>query len=427
MAAYGAPAIALSVLALPLYIIVPTFYADQLGLSLASIGAVLLAIRLLDAFCDPFFGWMSDRFLSVLGRRRGFFLLSLPLSAFATFMLFWPPVNAGIVYLGLWAGLASIGYTWTILPYTAWGAELATDYSDRLRVTGWREGAGLVGTLIAIAAPFSIGLDSAIGFHGLAAVGLFVLIALPVAGIIAIRMVPEPENPSVRLLGPVEGIVYFARNRPFLRLIAAFLLNGFANAIPATLFLYFVSDRLGEPELRGPLLFLYFLAAIAGVPIAVTMAHRFGKHRTWCAAMALACVIFFFAGFLGNGDALAFAIICGLTGLLLGFDLALPPAIQADVIDLDTVNSGEQRSGIYFAAWSLATKVALALGVGVVFPILAWAGFNASASPVFALDTLSVLYAWLPIIPKTAAILLMWNFPLGAIQQAELRQQIEVR
>ncbi len=427
--AYALPAVPLSALALPLYIIVPTFYADNLGLSLSAVGLVLVLLRLMDALTDPVFGWLADRSSMSIGRRRGFFLISLPVTAFAAFMLFWPPMDAGLAYLAIWGSIVSIGYTWTILPYTAWGSELVSGYQGRALVTGWRESFALVGTLVAIVLPFAVGLDPTGGFHGLASMGVAVLIALPLAGLIAVAKVPEPGNPSVRTLNILNGLAMLTRNRPFLRLIAAFLLNGFANAVPATLFLYFVSDRLEAEPMRGPLLFLYFLCAIAGVPIAVQAARMVGKHRAWCYAMVLACLIFMFAAFLRSGDVLAFGLICAATGLLLGFDLALPPAIQSDVIDNDTALSGEQRSGFYFAAWSLATKLSLALAVGAVFPLLAWAGFASGAvsQPEFALSTLSLLYGALPIIPKLGAIALMWNFPIDAIRQAELRAVIEAR
>jgi Na+/melibiose symporter-like transporter len=139
-------------------------------------------------------------------------------------------------------------------------------------------------------------------------------------------------------------------------------------------------------------------------------------------------VIFALAGFLDAGDVLPFAVICAATGVLLGFDLALPPSIQADVIDHDTASSGEQRSGFYFAAWSLATKLSLALSVGIVFPVLAWSGFDGTGSqnmPQAALATLSALYAWFPILPKAAAIAVMWNFPLGEDAQRDLRLRID--
>ncbi|KAE8235750.1 hypothetical protein A4X03_0g9667, partial [Tilletia caries] len=338
----------MAAIALPFYIVLPTFYADHFAISLATIGAVLLGIRLIDAITDPLFGWLSDRVRSRYGRRRFFFVISTPLTALSAFMLFWPPEDAGVAYLALWGVALSIGATWSLLPYTAWGAELATGYQARVKLSAWREGATLIGSLIAITLPFVGGLDTAIGFHGLAWIAVFIAVVLPLAGLLA------------------------------------------------------VARRLGAPAMQGPLLFTYFLCAIAGVPLAVVAAKHFGKHRAWCFAMLLACAVFSVAGFLGEGDVLAFTVVCVVTGLLLGFDLTLPPAIQADVIDNDTVSSGEQRSGLYFAAWSFTTKLAVALSAGVVFPLLDLAGFigdqTASQSPQ-ALTALGALYAFLPILP----------------------------
>ena len=275
--------------------------------------------------------------------------------------------------------------------------------------------------------PLAIGLTVGTGPHGLQVMGILIAILLPIAGLVAVRFAPEPANRSSRELGICQGLAFMVGNRPFLRLIAAFLLNGFANAIPATLFLYFVSDRLGAPEGRGPLLLGYFTFAVLGVPLAVGAASRFGKHRAWCGAMLTTCPIFALAGFLGPGDIPAFSVICVLTGLLLGFDLALPPSIQADVIDHDTARSGAQRSGLYFAAWSLATKLSLAAAVGLVFPLFALSGFDPAvgSGSTASLDTLAILYAWLPIPPKLAAIVLMWRFPIDQLAQKELLRRID--
>ncbi|PYB70739.1 MFS transporter [Rhizobium wuzhouense] len=427
LALYALPALPLAAIALPFYIVVPTFYADNFGISLAAIGALLLAIRMIDAVTDPIFGWLSDRVRSRFGRRRFFFAISTPLTALSAFMLFWPPADAGIVYLGLWGVALSIGATWSLLPYTAWGAELATGYQARVRLSGWRESATLVGSLLAITLPFLGGLDSATGFHGLAWLAVFIAIALPLAAAISVTTVPEPTDLSTRRLSLKEGAMHLRRNGPFLRLASAFLLNSFANAVPASLFIYFVGQRLGAPELQGPLLFTYFLCAIAGVPLSVAIARRLGKHRAWCLAMLAACAIFSVAGFLGEGDVIPFAVVCVTTGLLLGFDLTLPPAIQADVIDNDTFASGEQRSGLYFAAWSFITKFSVALSAGVVFPLLGLAGFigdQAATQTPTALSTLGALYAFLPILPKLAAIAIMWNFSLDEAAHTQLRKSM---
>ncbi|KPF43100.1 MFS transporter [Rhizobium sp. AAP43] len=424
---YALPALPLAAIALPFYIVVPTFYADNFGISLAAIGGLLLAIRLLDAVTDPLFGWLSDRVRSGFGRRRFFFLISTPLTALSAFMLFWPPSDAGIVYLAIWGVALSIGSTWSLLPYTAWGAEMATGYQDRVRLSGWREGATLVGSLLAITLPFAGGIDTASGFHGLAWLAVLIAVALPVSALVAVWRVPEPVDLTKRQLSIGEGIRHLGRNKPFLRLVAAFLLNSFANAVPASLFLYFVGQRLGRPDLQGLLLFTYFLCAIAGVPLAVAMARRVGKHRAWSVAMLATCLIFSVAGFLGEGDVIPFAIVCAATGLLLGFDLTLPAAIQADVIDNDTATSGEQRTGLYFAAWSFVTKLSVALSAGIVFPLLDIAGFVSNPTAVQtpqALTALSGLYAWLPILPKLAAVAIMWRFSLDEAAHARLRQEL---
>lgn len=137
--------------------------------------------------------------------------------------------------------------------------------------------------------------------------------------------------------------------------------------------------------------------------------------------------MFAFAPLLEPGSLYAFGAITVITGVLLGFDLALPPSIQADVVDADTAVTGVQRSGLYFAAWGLATKLALALGAGVVFPLLSLAGFDPALGPnnsPSSLFTLAAVYAWLPIALKLVAVALMWTFPLDERMQRALRDSI---
>jgi glycoside/pentoside/hexuronide:cation symporter, GPH family len=426
--AYALPALPLAALTLPLYVLVPTFYSETLGLSLASIGAALLFVRIFDALNDPLIGIISDRWQPEFGRRRALFALSLPVTALAAWMLFWPPDNPGPAHLVIWGSLLSIGQTMALVPYSAWGAELEGGYDARSRIAGYRESLTLAGTLVAIALPFSIGITSRQGVHGLAAMAIFIAIALPVFGLFTVWRVPEPVNYTKSRIAFLPGLKALAVNRPFTRLIAAFFLNGLANGIPATLFLYFVSSVLQAEAMRGPLLFLYFACGIAGVPLALYLAKRIGKHRAWCWAMLITCLAFAAAPLLGPGDVPIFAVISVITGLALGFDLSLPASIQADVIDLDTLQSGEQRSGLYFAAWSLSTKLSLAAGVGFVFPLLELAGFDPKMPDTgsqTALFTLAALYAWAPVALKLAAIALMWNFPLDRAAQDETRRRIE--
>ncbi|MEL6920115.1 MAG: MFS transporter, partial [Pseudomonadota bacterium] len=151
IALYAMTGIPLAALTLPLYILVPTFYTETLGLPLAAVGAALLFVRIFDAVNDPVIGYIADRWRPSYGRRRTLMALSVPVTALAAFMIFYPPVDATALYLGLWGTILTIGFTGTVIPYFAWGAELAGDYKTRTTVAGWREGMTLAGTLFAIA------------------------------------------------------------------------------------------------------------------------------------------------------------------------------------------------------------------------------------------------------------------------------------
>ncbi len=419
LAAYAAPALPIAALALPLYLVVPTFYAEALGLPLATIGTVLLIARILDALLDPVTGFVADNWPNKSRRKFWLIAVSLPL-ALAAFALFWPPANAGILWLGIFAVAVSLGYTAIVLPYWALGAELSNDYNERNSIAAWREGFALVGTIAAIALPFSIGWNNPDQFHGLALIAMAVGLGLPAAVGLLVWIVKEPVADLKAQPSPLKAIRALADNPYFLRLLAAFLFNSLANALPATLFLLFVEQRLGAGEWRGPLLILYFVCAIAGMPLWNALAARWSKHRVWCVAMLAACAIFLPTAFLGTGDVAAFTVICVLSGICLGADLVLPASMQADVIEAGR-SSGGGEAAFYFAAWALVTKLALALAVGIAFPVLAAFGFDAirpQLSSPQSLQAISVLYALLPVVLKLVAIAIMWHFKLD-------RQELE--
>jgi Na+/melibiose symporter-like transporter len=337
-----------------------------------------------------------------------------------------PPEDAGLGHATLWLAALTLSWTVALTPYFAWGAEMSTDYAGRARVTAWREAVGLVGVVTAAILYDQFGGGDGRAGDGLEAIALLVAIALPIAVLAAVRLAPEPRDHTTTRPPFRKGLRAVFRNRPFLRLLAAYFVNGAANAPPAALFLFFAEHRLEAPAAAGGLLLIYFLAAIAGAPIWSWAARRWSKHRAWCVAMLFAATIFATVPLLGAGDVALFAVICVLTGLALGADLSLPPAMQADVVDLDTAASGEQRTGVYFGLWSVATKAALAFAGGAALIALDATGFTAEGENTpDALLSLALLYALAPALLKVGAIVLMWRFPLDATEQAATRRKIE--
>lgn len=440
LACYGLLGLPLAAATLPLYVHIPNFYAVDLGLGLAAVGGIMFAMRIWDVVTDPIVGILSDRFGKSFGRRRFWLALGLPVSMLGGWMIFRPPESAGLEYLLVAGLILHLGWTMVSLPYNAWGAELTSDYNGRNTVTAWREVFVIAGTLVA-GGLVAAASDTASRAEALGTVGLFLAVGLPIAALPLFWHVPEPPVSRDQNSGQIaadagligkkarESIALIVKNRPFRLLLSAWILNGIANGLPATLFILFVSDVLSEPDKSGLYLLTYFFVAVVGMPFWLWLAKRFGKHRTWCGAMVWACFWFALAPFLGAGDSAVYLALCIGTGLALGADLALPPSIQADVVDQDTAHGGGMRTGTFFALWGMATKLALALAVGIAFPVLDFAGFVASAPDApqtgEGVTVLALLYGALPIGFKLAAVWLMWRFPLGATEHSALRTRLE--
>jgi Na+/melibiose symporter-like transporter len=421
--AYALPALPLAAIYFPIFVFLSEFYADARGVSLASIGVIFLALRVFDAVSDPVAGVLSDRTRASIGRRRLWLILAAPLVAIGAWMLFVPPSDAGWLYLTFWLFVVTLGWTFAMVPYFSWGAEISGDYQERSRVSIWRETLGLTGTIIA-----ALLYGSGNSEEGMMRIALFALIAIPLAVAYCVWRVPEPadhstERPELKAVWNIlRGALVFRR------LIIAFFINGAANGIASTLFIFFVKYRLENDDVGGPLLVLYFLSAVVAAPFWIWASKRYSKHRIWSVAMIYAGLIFVWTLALGPGDWVWFALICGLSGAALGADLALPAAMQADLVDMATEQTGSQQTGAFFALWSLATKLSLAISGGLAFLYLDWVGFDVTIeNSAEALTGLALLYGIGPIALKLIAVAMMWNFPLNADDQAERRAAIEAR
>jgi len=423
--AYAAPGVPLAVLLLPLYVTLPTYYADDLGVGFSAVGAVLFGVRLWDVATDPVIGVLSDRTTSRFGRRRPWMLAGAPLLVLAAWMLFAPPAGVGWPHLLVWTILLYLGGTMIQIPYAAWAAELSPQHHERSRIAAAREVAQILGTLLALGVPALLAVARPAVMTG-TAWGLTLL--LPAAIGLAIWALPDRQTrPALHHVVPArEAWRLVWTNVPFRKLIGAYFINGIAYGLPATLFLLYVEHVLRAQAWAWPLLGLYFACAVAAVPGWLWLSRRIGKHRAWMAAMAMAAAGFWPAALLDAGQVGWFVLVCVLTGVPLGGELALPPSMQADVVDHDTLRSGRKRAGLFFAAWGVATKVPLALAVGIAFPALDLAGFqrDVAAQTGSALWTLAGLYALLPVVIKLAAIAIVRGYPIDAAEQRRIHAEL---
>jgi glycoside/pentoside/hexuronide:cation symporter, GPH family len=405
--AYGLLGMPLAMAALPLYVHLPKFYGDNLGVNLTALGTLLLLLRLADGVIDPLAGAWSDRIAARSGTRKTLLACCVPVLALGMVMLFHPP-RASETGLLAWlaAGLIVVygAFSLAMINHSAWGAELSPEPLQRTRVTATREGLGLAGVVIAAVAPSVIdGADVSNGLRHFSLI--FALLAL-VCATVTLSTAPSGITHPGTSAGFVSKLRAPLTDRVFLRLLLVFLANGIAAAIPATLVLFFIADVLQAERWSGAFLALYFLAGAAGMPLWVIASHHLGKTGAWLVGMVLSIIAFAWVSLLGAGDVAAYAAVCVLSGLCLGADLALPPSLLADVVGRESAAS----TGAYFGVWTLATKLNLALAAGIALPLLQGLGYRPGTTNTAALHALTLVYALVPSVLKVGAIVALRGF-----------------
>jgi len=376
---YSVAELPASMLSTSIALFLPAFYTQELGLGMAAVGGVLMLARFWDVVTDPVVGYLSDRTRSRIGRRKPWVIAGIPLMMIAVLELFFPPASPGNGFLLGWIMLFWLGWTLFNIPYFAWGAEHSSSYIERTRVTGWRTMAGLLGTVMALAVP---ALSQALfGWGGrtgdiMLMVGVAALVLIPVCMGTAVALVPERNDFVPATMNVWAGLRIMWSNAPFRRLLFAFSLSSLAVSLTTPLFVLFVSHIILEPTAAPRVVLGYFLGNLVGVPFWVWLARRTDKHVTWLCSISLMGLAFPQFIWLGPGDAWLAAALLFIIGIGGGNTSVVPSSMKADVIDLDSLESGEDRAGLFFAAWSTATKVVAALGVGISMPILAWFGFD---------------------------------------------------
>jgi Na+/melibiose symporter-like transporter len=424
---YAAPAMPLGMLGLPLLVYLPDFWAGTMGMKLATVGLVLGLVRAMDVLVDPTIGRLSDTSRSRFGRRKPFIALAIPIAVIGAIGLFFPPAHAGALWLLVFYALVTWGWTILSIPYWAWGAELSDNYNERQQITSFREGGTIIGILIAAVAPVALGITSTAGGAQLLVV---MTIALATPSVLA-ALLTVPDKRPERVEKPVkffQALRVAGANKPFRRLILTWLLNGLANGLPATLFLMVCAQFLHDDKAHGPILLVYFASGVLSVPLWLWLATRIGKHRSWIASLLVTSFAFSFVPFVPHVGVWFFALISVFTGSGLGADFTIPPAIQADVIDLDELRSGERRAGLFFAASTMAQKAGNFMAVGLAFPLLQLAGFSThGGNGTLQITALLVMYCGVPSALKLLCALLLRGFPLGEAEQTKLRAEIAAK
>lgn len=485
LASYAAPATPLALVGLPMAVYLPPLYSDSegFGLALGLVGLIITLSRFTDVLTDPLIGFISDRWRTRWGRRKPFVLVGTPIYIVGIWLLFVPPVeftdvslfgwsfNYGYPWLFMAVALTYLGSTIKDLPYSAWGAELSRNYNERTLITSWREGFGVTGSLISAFTPAIILF---LGYTRPADAVFFLTIAMAVlmVPLVGNALVTVPEWPLQETrrerLPLMESMKYVTKNGPYVRLIIIFMFSALGSAMTNSLSFYFVKHVLLAGDLYGLYLAPYFVSQIVAIPLWFKLSRRIGKHRATMAAIGWyafwSCfipliaispqswfdafeiplllgflpsdmyqgVVSYFAG-IPTGKFIFFIIVMCLKGSAIGALAALPRAMAADVVDLDTAQTGKQQAGAYFSLWSMVQKASYALGITIGTGLAVAFGFNSLADPLntdntwFSLFMLACLYSVIPAVFKFVAMPLLWHYPLTEERLQEIQREIQTK
>ena len=434
---YAAPAFFLAVVGIPVYVYIPKFYTDVIGVDIALLGYILFSVRIFDAITDPAIGYLSDRTRTRMGRRRPYIVVGSVFVALAMYLLFNPPRVSAFLETVWFAGcIYALFLCWTavVVPYESLGPEITFDYNERTSLFGMRDGFLIAGTLAAASSPavvqwlFGLAGDAdgeRAKFFWIAVIYAPLLIGSCWWCVLAIKELPQGEKLQATSIR--HGLRQIGRNRPFLILLIAYTVSAIGNNLPATLILYYVEYVL-QSKMADAFLLLYFLTGILFLPGWILIARRTGKKAAWLASMAVNTGAFIGVFFLGPGDAAIYGVLVVLSGIGFGATLAIPSSIQADVIDYDELLTGERREGQYIGLWSIAKKFAAAVGIGVGLSILGLVGYtpNVEQSEQVQL-TLRTLYALVPSLCNIIAFVIALAYPISNSVHKEIRTAIAQR
>jgi GPH family glycoside/pentoside/hexuronide:cation symporter len=434
------------------------------------ISAALMLARLLEAACDPLFGWLSDNTRSPFGRRRPYILAGAIIAGLGLPLLFFvSPGWGGTSYhlnLLVWSGDVHVShYFWFMLgsaalfvpamscfntPYQSLGAELTPDYHERTSVMMVRN---LVQQVVCVGLYFAPQFVTLAWFNDTQTgqpnilLGAQVYTAglgglMIVAGIVVFSCVHERYYDNVvarrQPRTSFKETLWLALScQPFriqLLMTLAFAIGtsmtgtlGFYNTV------YYVCQ--GDIALGSRWNAWMGLSGMAlgfpGILLCGWLARRWGKPRTMKVVLATAGTAFAATWWLYNPNAPWLLL---LTTASFSFSAAafwtLLGSMNADVMDADELETGKRREGTFAACSSWITKLGLAAGAGACGLLLSATGFDASLKGVQSAHTLlmiRLLVAAVPIIGVVIASIALKRFQLDPARMRQIRAELELR
>ena len=425
---------------MPIFIFILPYYAGDLGLGLSLVGILFFLGRLTDIVTDPIMGVLIDRFPSRWGKHKHWIFISAPIFMVATYLIFLPPTsNPSSLYFFVSLFLVYLSFTLSSITQLSWSTFLAPDYDDRTRLLTLREFMALLGMFCVIAIPAIVELYDTSLSAKVSAIGVFVLIVIPLITINGLYQVPDTKLKKVqsKIENPFKTFKSFFGNSMLNKIVLAAALIAFCMSLNGALYLIWMDVVMELPEYSSRLMLMYYLVSVFGLGIWRYLSIKTSKHFA-AGISCLYAIIILVIGFIGfffirDMDQSLKLIAVGSFIVLYGFSFSGPMplinAIIADISDKLSLENGENISGTVFSYLTTITKVGFALAAVIPYLVLelVW-GFditlgtdNTESSKM----AIFYIYTFVPIVSYCIAAYMLFSHSLGRDEHEKIKSVME--
>ena len=370
-----------------LLIFIPTtgvlqgIYAKHYGISLATIGTIVLISRISDALTDPLVGFYSDKIKYKTGTRSHLIILGAAALLISAYFLFNPPNEVTAIYFFLW--YMAFYFSWTLfeIPHLAWGGELTDDADQKTKVYMYRYIFGYAGTLCFYAMPFLPFIEGAeLGPDVLRWSVLYAGLMLIPSLWWCVNNVPSGKaivDEKIKAINLKMICNHIVKDKNLKRFLCAYLLAGAGAGMWVGMLYVFVDVYLVEGD-KLPLLYISgTLSGILAMIFWCKLSILIGKRRALISALIGVSVCTFMVSFLQpNGSYLFLFLIIVTVYFFYSALQVLAPSILSDIADRNLMRTRVDQRAIYFSLYSLATKCNFAIGGASAFLIADLYWFN---------------------------------------------------
>ena len=421
-------------------------------------GFVMIFPRLFDAITDPIMGFISDNTKSKWGRRRQYVFLGAIIMGFS-FIVMWQlhkesNIDYNFTYFLLWSLFFYVGLTIFSVPYVAMGYEMSDDFHERTNIMAVAQ---FIGQWAWVIAPwFWVIMDdqnffesSEIAVRELAVwVGLVCMtFAMIPAIFIKSKSTLNQDYDSITFKNIIKSlysifVINFSQAfkiKAFRKLcIATFLIfNAFNTVAAFTYFIivFFLFNGVTGPDGAWwwPTLFGSVGALVTTflvIPAVTILSNKVGKKKAFIVSQSVSIIGYIMFWFLFiPGKPYMFLLALPFFSFGIGGLFTLMMSMTADVIDLDELNTGKRREGIFGAIywWMVKFGYGIAGGLsGVILSVIGWESGSATQTEE-ALYGLRLFFSGLPILGTLLAIYVMRDYEITEEKAKEISAKLAAR